>query len=89
MILKLGARGLFFLGESEYQSLGSFTNTALDPVGSGDALLAYASLILKKTGSLPAASLLGSLAAACECELDGNIPIRPDAVVSKLESLKH
>ena len=37
---------------------------------------------------LPVASILGSLAAAVECEIDGNIPVKVNDVLKKLNSLK-
>ncbi len=37
------------------------------------------------TGSLVTAGILGSMAAACECEFDGNIPIRPEDLLSKID----
>lgn len=88
VILKLGPKGLFFLGKDVYHSIDSFTNNVKDAVGSGDALLAYATLTMKVTGSLPLACVIGSLAAACECEIDGNEPITPDLILSKLEDVK-
>jgi len=88
VILKLGPKGLFFLGEDVYHSIDSFTSNVKDAVGSGDALLAYATLTLKVTGSLPLACVIGSLAAACECEIDGNEPITPDLILTKLEAVK-
>ena len=38
-----------------------------------DALLAYATLAMLATGSAVVATILGSIAAACECEMDGNV----------------
>jgi sugar/nucleoside kinase (ribokinase family) len=63
----------------------SFAGKVLDPVGSGDALLAYATLAMLGTGNAVVASVLGSMAAAVECEHDGNIPVTPDDVRRKLE----
>jgi len=88
VILKLGPRGLFFLSENIYHSIDSFTSNVKDAVGSGDALLAYATLTMKVTGSLPLACFIGSLAAACECEIDGNEPITPDLILTKLKDVK-
>ena len=87
VILKLGAKGLFFLGEDVYHSIDSFTSNVKDAVGSGDALLAYATLTMKVTGSLPLACVIGSLAAACECEIDGNKPIT-DLILKKLKDVR-
>ena len=65
-------------------SVDSFASNVLDAVGAGDALLAYSVLSLKKSGSLVIAAILGSIAAACECEFDGNVPVKPEHVHSKL-----
>jgi len=91
LILKLGERGIFTSISkpvkcvNSYFSLDSFANNVVDAVGSGDALLAYATLSMLSNGSEAIASILGSMAAACECELDGNIPIKPSDVMSKID----
>ena len=54
-------------------------------VGSGDALLAYSSLVLKKSKSLIKSSIIGSFAAACECESEGNIPVSYKNIVDKIK----
>ena len=64
--------------------MDSFTNSVVDAVGAGDALLAYATLSMLATGSLVIAGILGSMAAACECECDGNVPISPDNILRKI-----
>ena len=33
--------------------------------------------------------ILGSVAAACECEMDGNIPVEPKNVLEKLTDLEN
>jgi len=48
---------------------------ALDPLGCGDALLATATLALCAGGSLLAGAFLGSLAAGCEAQRLGNVPV--------------
>lgn len=88
ILMKLGSRGLFFLQDDYPYSLDSFTNNLKDAVGAGDALLAYAALTMLATKSLPMACILGSMAAACECEIDGNVPIKPEQVLQKLEVLE-
>ena len=60
----------------------------LDGVGAGDALLAYATLSMLTTGSDCIATIIGCLAAACECERDGNIPISVEDVSQKLDSIE-
>ena len=64
----------------------SFADHVVDAVGSGDALLAYATLALKTTGDEVIATILGAMAAAAECELDGNIPVEPAMVMKKIET---
>ncbi|MEO5341294.1 MAG: PfkB family carbohydrate kinase [Magnetococcus sp. MYC-9] len=94
VMLKLGPRGVFTTrGERPNQtdhffSVDSFSGHVVDAVGAGDALLAYATLAMLKTDSEVVATILGSLAAACECERDGNIPIKPEDIVAKLTSLE-
>lgn len=85
ILMKLGPRGLFFLQDDSPYSLDSFTDNVKDAVGAGDALLAYATLTMLATKSLPMACIIGSIAAACECEIDGNTPIKPENVLRKLE----
>lgn len=94
LILKLGERGLIGLSQVDLSlepriiSLDAFTEKPVDPVGAGDALIAYATLTLKISGSLPMAAIIGSLAAACESDQNGNIPIRRDDILAKLRNLQ-
>ena len=67
----------------------SFTRKVIDSTGTGDALLSYATLSIIKTKSLVIASILGSLAAACECEKDGNIEITPEQIIEKLNLIEN
>jgi bifunctional ADP-heptose synthase (sugar kinase/adenylyltransferase) len=100
LILKLGERGLmtFRSVPKEYEdvraffAVDTFADRVTDAVGSGDALLAYASLSLFATQSPVIASVLGAMAAAVECEYDGNIPVGTKDVLTKLgryERLAH
>ena len=92
LMLKLGERGLMtFRAEPmsdedvrSFFAIDSFAERVVDAVGSGDALLAYATLALFATKNSVIASVLGSLAAAIECEHEGNVPVRPKDVVDKL-----
>ena len=92
LILKLGERGVVSVINKGVQSkaitLPSFANNVVDSTGTGDALLAYATLSLIATKSLLIASILGSVAAACACENDGNIEVKPEQIVDKLNSLQ-
>ena len=95
LLLKLGERGIFVskpLDDSDgssggYFSIDSFAKNVVDAVGAGDALLAYATLAMKATGNEAIASILGSMAAACECEFDGNIPIKPSDVLARIDNV--
>ncbi len=94
LILKLGSRGILVHRELPHDnnravvSVESFAESAVDPVGAGDALLAYSSLALTSTGNDVIAAILGCVAAGLECEHDGNIPITPDAVRSRLNRIQ-
>jgi sugar/nucleoside kinase (ribokinase family) len=66
-------------------ALDSLADHVVDAVGSGDALLAYAALALFTTHNAVIAAVLGSLAAAVECEHQGNVPVAPPHVLAKLQ----
>jgi rfaE bifunctional protein kinase chain/domain/rfaE bifunctional protein nucleotidyltransferase chain/domain len=93
LILKLGERGLLTFRSipqkvedvRAFFTMDSFADRVVDAVGSGDGLLAYATLSLFTTGNSVIASVLGSLAAAIVCEREGNVPVRPKDVVDKLD----
>ncbi len=94
LMLKLGEKGILTCKNNDHKSLESFlvldtfTSNVVDPVGSGDALLAYSTLTMLVTKSPAFATIIGSIAAACECEMDGNIPVTPNLVDAKLEDLR-
>ncbi len=92
LILKLGSRGSMAANQKEFNdeihTLDSFTDNAIDPVGSGDALLAYSTLSLLHKDCIGTASIIGSLAAAIECEKNGNIPVTVDEVIKKIQEIK-
>lgn len=90
LILTLGDRGIMtYRAPNEsvrsFFSVDSFVDSALDPVGAGDALLAYSTLGLATTGSELVASILGSMAAGVACERDGNNPVSSEDVGRKLD----
>ncbi len=97
LILKMGERGLITFRAPVTESpdsrqffvIDSFAGHVVDAVGSGDALLAYATLAMKATGNEVIASILGSFAAGVECEKDGNIPVSPDDVRRKLKDIEN
>jgi rfaE bifunctional protein kinase chain/domain/rfaE bifunctional protein nucleotidyltransferase chain/domain len=93
LILKLGERGILTYQRPghdvrDFFAVDSLVNGLLDPIGAGDALLAYASLSLVATGSIVVGSILGSLAAAVSCERQGNVPVAPVEVEEKIGSLE-
>lgn len=94
LILKMGDRGILTHSASSHEISGSyfvmdsFVDRLVDSVGAGDALLAYSTLTMLATGNPVIASILGNLAAACECECDGNMPVTPRHVREKLLSIE-
>jgi len=93
LILKLGERGLLARRGSAEESMDSFifvdsfADFVVDAVGSGDALLAYTTLMMLKGATIVMAAIVGTMAAARECELDGNIPISTADVVKKIQQV--
>ncbi|MDR6774203.1 PfkB family carbohydrate kinase [Azospirillum sp. BE72] len=90
LMLKMGERGMITFRRVGHETrsffiLDSFAEQAIDPVGAGDALLAYASLAMAATGNDVIASILGSFAAGLECGYDGNAPISPVELLARIE----
>ncbi len=93
LILKLGERGLITYRSPgneprEFFILDSFAENLVDPIGAGDALLAYAALALAQSGNIVIASILGSLGAAIACERNGNVPVSVDEAEERIRSLE-
>jgi len=94
LILKLGERGVLTSNSADHEALDSFVvvdsfvDSLVDAVGAGDALLAYATLGKMASGSDVIATILGSAAAACACEVDGNIPVTRDQVIEKITKIE-
>jgi len=94
LILKLGERGVLTCRSADHESLDSFividsfVDRVVDAVGAGDALLAYATLAKMASASDAIATILGSMAAACECEVDGNVPVTPTDVRRKIDAVE-
>ena len=91
LILKASADGLIgfrrVLSGSDprhFFALDSMATSVVDAVGSGDALLAYATLAWHHQKSHLVACLLGSAAAAIQCQQVGNIPIGAPNVLAHL-----
>lgn len=94
LVLKLGERGVLTCRSADHESLDSFivvdsfVDRLVDAVGAGDALLAYATLSKLATGSDAVATILGSMAAACACEKDGNFPVTPGDLERKIDAVE-
>ncbi|HEX4411559.1 MAG TPA: PfkB family carbohydrate kinase [Xanthobacteraceae bacterium] len=94
LILKLGDKGVLTCRHGDHQSLDSFfvvdsfVDRLVDGVGAGDALLAYSTLSMLANKCELTATVIGSMAAACECEKDGNIPINIEDVHRKLDAVE-
>jgi rfaE bifunctional protein kinase chain/domain/rfaE bifunctional protein nucleotidyltransferase chain/domain len=94
LMLKLGARGMLVFRNRpptdarSFFTIDSFAERAVDPVGAGDALLAYATLAMVATRNEAIAGILGAFAAGIECELDGNVPVSPHEVRAKIDKIE-
>jgi rfaE bifunctional protein kinase chain/domain len=94
LMLKLGDRGVLTCRDPNHHAvddaiiIDSFADNVRDPVGAGDALLAYATLSLLVRDDAVTATILGSLAAAVECEHDGNVPVTPQDVLAKIDMVE-
>ena len=96
LILKMGDRGLLAYrarpqGETDVRSffaVDSFADHVQDAVGAGDALLAYATLAHVAVGNEVIAAVLGAMAAAVECEHEGNVPVTPNDLRAKIDGVE-
>jgi rfaE bifunctional protein kinase chain/domain len=94
VILKLGDRGVLTCRAGKENDprtffvVDSFVERVVDAVGAGDALLAYATLSMLVDPSEVAATILGSMSAALECEVDGNLPIGPAEMSRRIDSIE-
>jgi bifunctional ADP-heptose synthase (sugar kinase/adenylyltransferase) len=93
LILKMGERGIITYREASddvraFFTIDTFVEKLVDAVGAGDALLAYATLTMRATGSPVIASIIASMAAAVACEHDGNTPVTPDQVLAKVDAVE-
>lgn len=95
LMMKMGKMGVLTcrpcggIKGNHYFSVDSFADRVVDAVGAGDALLAYAILSMLATNNEVIATILGSIAAACECETDGNNPITPHVVLAKIDEVEN
>jgi rfaE bifunctional protein kinase chain/domain len=94
LMLKLGDKGVLTCRHGDHEALDSyfvvdsFVDRLVDGVGAGDALLAYSTLSMLASQSEITATIIGIMAAACECEKDGNVPITIEDVHHKLDAVE-
>ena len=69
--------------------LDSFVENLVDPVGAGDALIAYATACLAVTKNEAIVSIISQIAAAIACEKEGNVPIKLSEIEDKLEKIQN
>jgi rfaE bifunctional protein kinase chain/domain len=96
LILKLGSRGIITLrrpiSKNDVRSffvIDALEKNAIDPVGCGDALIAYATLGLYVSKNSVIASILGSISAGIMSKINGNIPIEKNSVIEKIAMLSN
>ncbi len=92
LFVKLGADGLrLYAGSRDIDRVWNMpafaTQPIVDPIGAGDALLAYATLTYAVTKDLEQAGIIGSLAAAEACAHMGNVPVTLEAVKARAGAL--
>jgi sugar/nucleoside kinase (ribokinase family) len=94
LILKCGDRGIITYRSAPpddvraFFTMETFVDRVVDAVGAGDALLSYATLVMAATKNDVLASILGNMAAAIECEHDGNVPVTPDQMLKKIDTVE-
>jgi rfaE bifunctional protein kinase chain/domain/rfaE bifunctional protein nucleotidyltransferase chain/domain len=93
LMLKMGERGVMTYRAPSFDvraffQIDSFAGRVVDPVGAGDALLAYATVSLAATGNCVIASILASMAAAVACEHEGNTPVTPVQIFEKIAAVE-
>lgn len=93
LILKMGSKGLMYQfaqpgTEIAYFQIDSLADHVVDPVGAGDALLSYSSLALHVSGNSYISGIFGAIAAGIACGQEGNIPITPAQILSKINLLE-
>ena len=50
--------------------------------------MAYSTIVMVLTKSLALSSIIGSLAAACQCEEEGNVSIKPEIILNKINEIE-
>lgn len=90
LFLKLGSEGLLVHAEltadANWQTdrLPAFSQAAQDTAGAGDSLLAVSAISLALGAPVWDAAYLGSIAAACQVDRVGNVPLEPAELLTTL-----
>ena len=94
LIFKLGSNGILTLRRKIQKNdtrfffvIDALEKNAIDPVGCGDALIAYASLSLYTSKNPVIASILGSISASIMVRINGNSPINKKSVIDKIHTI--
>ena len=95
LIFKLGPKGILTLrrkfSKKDVRSffvIDALEKNAVDPIGCGDALIAYASLGLYISKNPLIASVLGSISASIVSKINGNLPVSKKQVQKKLDQIQ-
>jgi sugar/nucleoside kinase (ribokinase family) len=90
IILTLRERGAFYETDKTSFALESFAEQVVDPIGAGDALLAYATLAMlaSDVGIETQATILGMIAAAIVCETEGNVPVTAEQMSGRIDHIE-
>jgi len=94
LILKLGEKGILSYRKENWKVIDSFyvldslVKKLIDPVGAGDALIAYATLSMCASKNHAITSIISLIAASIACEKEGNVPININEVAERINSIE-
>ena len=94
LILKLGEKGTLTYRKKNWNRvdsfyvLDSFVTNLVDPVGAGDALIAYATLSMVVSKNHAICSIISSIAASLACEKEGNVPIKIKEILDRVSDIE-
>ena len=94
LILKLAEKGTLTYRKKDWNQTDSFyvldslVTNLVDPVGAGDALIAYATLSMVVSKNHAISSIISSIAASLACEKEGNIPIKISEILNRINEIE-
>jgi sugar/nucleoside kinase (ribokinase family) len=89
IIVTLRERGAFYQTDKTSFALESFAEQVVDPIGAGDALLAYATLaMIASARNETQFTILGMIAAAIVCETEGNVPVTAEQMRGRIDHIE-